>query len=178
MTLRKLALVLGALLVPPLAELPVGAEVPAEQAARLGADLTPLGAERAGNAEGTMIEVAEKLLNHSMPDQKELARAALEKGLVSANRDFDGSAARRIHALLGRIALDAGDLDEARRHLLAAFKRKSANQAVLQALVYIALQSGQLKEAMYLVDSAIQSGRAKPGTLLMRARLWKRAGRF
>jgi len=54
MTLRKLALVLGALLGPPLAGVPAGAEVPAEQAARLGADLTPLGAERAGNAAGTI----------------------------------------------------------------------------------------------------------------------------
>jgi hypothetical protein len=54
MTLFKLALVLGALLAPPLAGVPAGAEVPDEQAARLGADLTPLGAERAGNAEGTI----------------------------------------------------------------------------------------------------------------------------
>ncbi len=30
------------------------AEVPAEEAQRLNADLTPMGAERAGNAEGTI----------------------------------------------------------------------------------------------------------------------------
>ncbi len=36
--------------------LPASAELPADQIARLGADLTPLGGERAGNAEGTIPE--------------------------------------------------------------------------------------------------------------------------
>ncbi|MYA89154.1 MAG: DUF1329 domain-containing protein, partial [Boseongicola sp. SB0662_bin_57] len=34
--------------------LPAAAELPASQIARLGADLTPLGGERAGNASGTI----------------------------------------------------------------------------------------------------------------------------
>ena len=45
------ALVLGCVFASPAA-----AEVPADQIARLGADLTPLGGERAGNAEGTIPE--------------------------------------------------------------------------------------------------------------------------
>ncbi|MCY4607453.1 MAG: DUF1329 domain-containing protein [bacterium] len=36
--------------------LPASAELPADQIARLGTDLTPLGGERAGNAEGTIPE--------------------------------------------------------------------------------------------------------------------------
>ncbi len=36
--------------------LPASAELPSDQIARLGADLTPLGGERAGNAEGTIPE--------------------------------------------------------------------------------------------------------------------------
>ena len=38
------------------AALPASAEVSADEAKRLGADLTPIGAERAGNAEGTIPE--------------------------------------------------------------------------------------------------------------------------
>ena len=45
------ALVLGCVLAAPAA-----AEIPAEEIARLGADLTPLGGERAGNAAGTIPE--------------------------------------------------------------------------------------------------------------------------
>ena len=39
-----------------LAALPVAAEIPADQIARLGADLTPLGGDRSGNADGTIPE--------------------------------------------------------------------------------------------------------------------------
>ena len=45
------ALVLGCVLA-----FPVAGEIPADQISRLGADLTPLGGERAGNAEGTIPE--------------------------------------------------------------------------------------------------------------------------
>ena len=38
--------------------LPASAEVTAEEAKRLAADLTPIGGERAGNAEGTIPEWA------------------------------------------------------------------------------------------------------------------------
>jgi hypothetical protein len=51
MTLQRLAGSLAALL---LLALPAAAGVSAEQAARLDADLTPLGAERAGNSAGTI----------------------------------------------------------------------------------------------------------------------------
>lgn len=47
-------LALGAALAAGLAVNPASAKVPAEQAARLGQDLTPLGAERAGNADGSI----------------------------------------------------------------------------------------------------------------------------
>ena len=47
------ALVLGCVLASP-----ATAELPADQIARLGADLTPLGGERAGNADGTIPEWA------------------------------------------------------------------------------------------------------------------------
>jgi tetratricopeptide (TPR) repeat protein len=67
---------------------------------------------------------------------------------------------------------------EARRHLIAAISRNPANQAVLEMLVDVALQSGELMEAMYLVNSAVQGGRANPEMLLMRARLSKRAGKY
>jgi len=49
--IRRSAAALAAAL---LAATPAGAGVSAEEAARLGAELTPLGAERAGNAEGTI----------------------------------------------------------------------------------------------------------------------------
>ena len=39
-----------------LAALPAAAEIPADQIARLGADLTPLGGDRSGNADGTIPE--------------------------------------------------------------------------------------------------------------------------
>jgi tetratricopeptide (TPR) repeat protein len=68
--------------------------------------------------------------------------------------------------------------EEARKHLLAAYQRNPGNQAVLETLVDVALQSGQLQEAMYIVDLAVKTGRAKPETLLMRARLSKRAAQY
>ena len=44
--------------------------------------------------------------------------------------------------------------EEARTHLLAALKKKPADPKVLEAIVNIDLRSGQLKAAMFLVNSA------------------------
>ncbi len=66
--------------------------------------------------------------------------------------------------------------EEARTHLLAALKKKPADPKVLEAIVNIDLRSGQLKAAMFFVNSAIKSGRAKPETLLLRARVLHGAG--
>ena len=65
---------------------------------------------------------------------------------------------------------------EARTHLMAALAQNSANSEALEALVDIDLRSGQLKQAMFLVESVIKSGRAKPETLLLRSRLLHGAG--
>ncbi|MBB4822556.1 hypothetical protein HNP29_005975 [Pseudomonas alcaligenes] len=54
MTLRFLSPVLGALLATSLASAPALAGLSPEEAARLGQDLTPTGAEKAGNADGSI----------------------------------------------------------------------------------------------------------------------------
>ena len=54
MSRRKLAVSLGLALVAVCAAWITLAEVTPAEVARLGADLTPLGAEKAGNADGTI----------------------------------------------------------------------------------------------------------------------------
>ncbi|MBW2288292.1 MAG: tetratricopeptide repeat protein [Deltaproteobacteria bacterium] len=67
--------------------------------------------------------------------------------------------------------------EEARAHLLTALEKKPADPKILEALVDISLRSGQLKQAMFLMNSVIKSGRARPETLLLRARVLHRTGR-
>ena len=54
MTRKTLILAAGALALGALLSLPAAAEISAAEAAKLGAELTPVGAEKAGNADGTI----------------------------------------------------------------------------------------------------------------------------
>jgi len=67
--------------------------------------------------------------------------------------------------------------DEARAHLIAAFKKKPLDPEILAAIVDIDLRSGRLNESLFLVDSVIKSGHAGPEALLLRARLLHQAGK-
>ena len=52
--MRKVSLAVLAMLLSPVSVIAEAPPTPAQQADRLGADLTPVGAERAGNADGTI----------------------------------------------------------------------------------------------------------------------------
>jgi tetratricopeptide (TPR) repeat protein len=67
--------------------------------------------------------------------------------------------------------------DEARKYLIVALKRKPADPKVLAAIAEIDLRTGQTPKAIFLVNGAIESGRAKPETLLLRARLLHASGK-
>jgi tetratricopeptide (TPR) repeat protein len=97
-------------------------------------------------------------------DRAEQGRRVLEKALgmkhppVTAAIEF----ARRE---------SAAHPDEARAHLVAAITENPGSYEGLNALVELELRSGRLMEALYLVNNSVKAGRARPETLLLRARI-------
>jgi len=61
-------------------------------------------------------------------------------------------------------------------HLTAALAREPANPEILEALVDMDLRAGRSKLALSRINATIDSGRAKPETLLLRARVLTKAG--
>ena len=101
------ALVLGWVLAPP-----ASAEIAADQIARLGQDLTPLGGERAGNAEGTIPEwaggITEPPAGYTVGEHQP---RPLRRG-PAALRHRRGQPRRAPRPALARASADAGDLPE------------------------------------------------------------------
>jgi tetratricopeptide (TPR) repeat protein len=66
--------------------------------------------------------------------------------------------------------------EQAAAHLAAALARAPANPQILEELVEMNLRTGNLKAALLHLNAAIDSGRARPQTLLLRARVFAEAG--
>lgn len=67
-----------------------------------------------------MVMMADEWLGGMRSDRLALATTALKIGLESAAQDLNGVAGHQIHARLGYIAMQRGDLAQARRDLLSA----------------------------------------------------------
>jgi tetratricopeptide (TPR) repeat protein len=65
---------------------------------------------------------------------------------------------------------------EAAAHLSAALARAPANSEILEERVEMDLRTGHLKAALLRLNAVIDSGRARPRTLLLRARVLTEAG--
>jgi tetratricopeptide (TPR) repeat protein len=61
-------------------------------------------------------------------------------------------------------------------HLAAALAREPVNPELLEAIVELDLGAGRLTAALHRINAAIDSGRAKPETLLLRAHILTKAG--
>jgi len=61
--------------------------------------------------------------------------------------------------------------EQAAAHLAAALTRAPANPEILEELVEIDLRKRNVKAALFRLNAAIDSGRARPRTLLLRARV-------
>jgi tetratricopeptide (TPR) repeat protein len=68
--------------------------------------------------------------------------------------------------------------EQAAAHLAAALARAPANPELLEELVEIELRTGNAKGALLRLNAVIDSGRARPRTLLLRARVFTAAGSF
>jgi tetratricopeptide (TPR) repeat protein len=66
--------------------------------------------------------------------------------------------------------------EQAAAHLEAALSRAPGNPELLEELVEINLRAGNAKAALFRLNAAIDSGRARPRTLLLRARAFTAAG--
>ena len=120
------ALVLGCV-----AALPASAGLSAEEIARLGGDLTPLGAERAGNAEGTIPEwtggITEPPEGYSVGDHHPDPHPGDEPLFV----------------------IDAGNLDEHRDRLSVGHQRMLETYPTLRLPVYPTRRSASVPERIY-----------------------------
>jgi len=67
---------------------------------------------------------------------------------------------------------------EARAYLTEALARAPANPEVLAELVEIELRTGHRKAALVRLNAAVDSGRVRPQTLLLRARVLAEVGEF
>lgn len=65
---------------------------------------------------------------------------------------------------------------QAAAHLAAALAREPGNSEVLEELVEMDLQTGQLQAALYRLNAVVDSGRARPKMLLLRARVFTKLG--
>jgi tetratricopeptide (TPR) repeat protein len=61
-------------------------------------------------------------------------------------------------------------------YLSAALEREPRNLEILEELVQMDLRRGRSKAALFRLNAAIDSGRARPSTLLLRARILAEAG--
>ncbi|MCY3703384.1 MAG: DUF1329 domain-containing protein [Rhodospirillales bacterium] len=120
------AFVLGCVLAAPAA-----AEIPAEEIARLGADLTPLGGERAGNAAGTIPEwtggITEPPAGYSVGEHHRDPYAADEPLFV----------------------IDAGNLDEHRDRLSIGHQRLLETYPSFNIQVYPTRRSASVPQRIY-----------------------------
>ena len=120
------ALVLGCVLAAPAA-----AEIPAEEIARLGAELTPLGGERAGNAAGTIPEwaggITEPPAGYSVGEHHRDPYAADEPLFV----------------------IDAGNLDEHRDRLAIGHQRLLETYPSFNMQVYPTRRSASVPQRIY-----------------------------
>jgi tetratricopeptide (TPR) repeat protein len=66
--------------------------------------------------------------------------------------------------------------EQAAAYLAAALERAPRNPAILEELVEIDLREGNAEAALTRLDAAIDSGRVRPGTLLLRARVLAETG--
>ncbi|MXX22579.1 MAG: DUF1329 domain-containing protein [Rhodospirillales bacterium] len=129
------ALVLGCVLAAPAA-----AEIPAEEIARLGADLTPLGGERAGNAAGTIPEwtggITEPPAGYSVGEHHRDPYAADEPLFV----------------------IDAGNLDEHRDRLSIGHQRLLETYPSFNLQVYPTRRSASVPQRIYDATREIAAG--------------------
>ncbi|MDE0373061.1 MAG: DUF1329 domain-containing protein, partial [Rhodospirillales bacterium] len=129
------ALVLGCVLAAPAA-----AEIPAEEIARLGADLTPLGGERAGNAAGTIPEwtggITEPPAGYSVGEHHRDPYAADEPLFV----------------------IDAGNLDEHRDRLSIGHQRLLETYPSFNMQVYPTRRSASVPQRIYDATREIAAG--------------------
>jgi hypothetical protein len=120
------ALILGCVLAAPAA-----AEIPAEEIARLGADLTPLGGERAGNAAGTIPEwtggITEPPAGYSVGEHHRDPYAADAPLFV----------------------IDAGNLDEHRDRLSIGHQRLLETYPSFNMQVYPTRRSASVPQRIY-----------------------------
>jgi len=129
------ALVLGCVLAAPAA-----AEIPAEEIARLGADLTPLGGERAGNAAGTIPEwtggITEPPAGYNVGEHHRDPYAADEPLFV----------------------IDAGNLDEHRDRLSIGHQRLLETYPSFNMQVYPTRRSASVPQRIYDATREIAAG--------------------
>ena len=129
------ALVLGCVLATPAA-----AEIPAEEIARLGADLTPLGGERAGNAAGTIPEwtggITEPPAGYSVGEHHRDPYAADAPLFV----------------------IDAGNLDEHRDRLSIGHQRLLETYPSFNMQVYPTRRSASVPQRIYDATREIAAG--------------------
>ena len=129
------AIVLGCVLAAPAA-----AEIPAEEIARLGADLTPLGGERAGNAAGTIPEwtggITEPPAGYSVGEHHRDPYAADEPLFV----------------------IDAGNLDEHRDRLSIGHQRLLETYPSFNMQVYPTRRSASVPQRIYDATREIAAG--------------------
>ncbi|MCY3855864.1 MAG: DUF1329 domain-containing protein [Rhodospirillales bacterium] len=129
------ALVLGCVLAAPAA-----AEIPAEEIARLGADLTPLGGERAGNAAGTIPEwtggITEPPAGYSVGEHHRDPYAADAPLFV----------------------IDAGNLDEHRDRLSIGHQRLLETYPSFNMQVYPTRRSASVPQRIYDATREIAAG--------------------
>ena len=111
--------------------LPAAAELAADQVARLGADLTPLGGERAGNAEGTIPEWTGGIV-------------APPAGYATGEHHRDPYADDEM-----LFVIDAGNLDEYRDRLSVGHQRMLETYPTFRLPVYPTRRSASAPERIY-----------------------------
>ena len=122
----RTALVLGCALAAPAA-----AELPADQIARLGKDLTPLGGERTGNADGTIPEWTGGITSPPA-------------GYVRGEHHRDPFAGDR-----PRLVIDAANLDRHRDRLSVGHQRLLETYPSFQLTVYPTRRSASVPQRIY-----------------------------
>ena len=108
--------------------------------------------------------------------QRERAREAAERALARAGDD--PACAAEAQSVLARLAFDAGELDDAERHALAASERGDSGTGPLRAAevqLLVALHRGDALLARRLLSAALERARALGARVLL-ARLTSLAG--